>query len=571
MRGLIQTVVVLAIAWLTLPVAAHACAWPDTWLGAPDTAYLHLRLGVYFYGAVLDDMPGEQGASHLPLGGTAPDGTALPATKEAWLAQLAAMPETHEAAQQGNLNQVMAELEDARQFYWRNSRFNCAITFDLLTADEAGTPQLWSTLANADAPYYSPLGWAKYAGVAESGNYDGLVQICVLYRYNAKSGQLERVRGGGGFTEGCALRDETTGQKRCGWSWWAAPPADHECGSDWLFVHEFGHQLDSLFEQSGHPEHWFNHLARLEANTGPFGEHFDAMSYILRRTPEPDWRDLQWGVELLAVQEDDDGVPDGVRALLENGEWRKDGTLNNLTSSDPNNLSPDADRDGLPDYWELMATNGNQKGHGERWHPSVPMVSPTNPDSDGDGLQDGSDPLPYLSMPAYVLQDVDAPAQCAAVLPEGGDSPRLSVWVNFEADIMLEFILAWGSAEEIAGDAEMLVRLDLDADGWFNGDDNWRIELDDSGITRLRQNKAAADMTWPEDVAADHALAGYERIDPPAGYGKAALLQFKVGGVTGLQAKSGERIGINIGVRQKGQPRYYMLGEPNGFIPLTLR
>jgi hypothetical protein len=552
MRTLALGAIAVAVVLAASPGRSIACAWPDNWLGAPDTNYVHLRIGVFYYGAVLDDMPDEQGVSHMPLGGTASDGSPLPATKEQWLSRMAAMPETAEDAQQGNLNQVMGELEAARQFYWRNSRFNCAITLDLLTADDAGTPQLWSTLAGCDAPYYSPLGCPKYAGVAESGKYDGLVQVLVLYRYNPQSGQLERVRGGGGFTIGCALRDETTGQKRCGWSWWAAPPADHACGSDWLFVHEFGHQLDSLFEQSGHPEHWFNHLARLEANTGPFGEHFDCMSYILRRTPEPDWRDLVWGEQRTFVDMDGDAVPD-----------QNDLLAGLLTDPDP--AKADADNDGLTDFWEYMAVNGNRNGHGERWHPAVSAVDPTNPDSDGSGYQDGVDPMPYLRMQNNVPAVVGS---AYATLPGSGDAPSIEVQIVHDGD-SLEIFLQWQNAPDEAPPTEVRVSLDLDNDGWFNGDDNYRIELTAAGLTRFVQNKAASDTNWPIEQAVDADLAHLLWIlDDPTQYWQ---IRLKPGEITGLQVKSGERIGINIGVRPKGRQWFYMLGEPNGFIPLTLR
>ena len=135
------------------------------------------------------------------------------------------------------------------------------------------TPRLHSTIGMADAPYYSPVDAPAYGDARK--HFDGLVQIAVLYAYDKETGGLKRIKGGGGFTWGC-----DNAQRLCGWSWWAATTADNVCGNDWLMVHEFGHQLDSLFEQSGHPEFWFNHIALREGNIARYSEHFDANAYI---------------------------------------------------------------------------------------------------------------------------------------------------------------------------------------------------------------------------------------------------------------------------------------------------
>jgi hypothetical protein len=113
--------------------------------------------------------------------------------------------------------------------------------------------------------------------------------------------------------------------------------------------------------------------------------------------------------------------------------------------------------------------------------------------------------------------------------------------------------------------------LDLENDGWFAGDDNYRIEIDGGRITRFIQNKAASDVEWPKELPADEALAGYQPLPAPAGYRHACRLRLEHSKLTGLQCKPGERIGINIGVRTKGTPWYYTIAEPNSLLPLTLR
>lgn len=579
MRNIVQAVLLVGLILLSLPPqAVRAAGWPDNWLGPADNSYVHLRIGVFYYGAVLDDLPAEKdGPSPLPMGGRDSAGRAMPGSLDEWAAELAKLPEQSAAAKQAEFARCMAELEGNAQFYWRNSRFNCAITYENIET-ELNTV-LRSTLLRDNLPYNSPVDFPRYAGYRE--HYDGLLHICVLYKYNAESGQLERVRGGGGWTWGAALQDKETGTQLCGWSWWNAPPDWHDCGNDWLFCHEFGHQLDSLFHESGHPEHWFNHLARLEANTGPFGEHFDCMSYILRRTPEADWLNLQWG-ELRSYDDaDSDGMPDA------------DGWLSAYgfdTDHDPS--TPDSDGDVLGDRDEILAMSGNRIGHGERLHPALAQVSPLNPDSDGDGLPDGYDPLPWLAMPAFIPQHEDSSpaawlsgpdeeqpralvsrAPCELALPHAGEAQPFWLRLSYEQDTALIAELAWGSPDGSAPDSELRLVLDLENDGWFNGDDNYRFHLDNTGIAYAAINRASSYTEWPvEDrEGVDKSACGFEWVDAPAGYRYACRLRLDKVQLPAFQGKAGERIGVNIGVRDKGQRWFHTFGEPNTFVALELR
>jgi hypothetical protein len=599
----------LLVVLLLLPRLAHAAAWPDNWLGPPDNHYVNLRLGVFYYGAVLDDIPDDKGMSPLPLGGTAPDGSPLPQTAAGWLERLGRQQD--EGKRQADVNLVRSQLQETARFYWRNTRFNCALTFDYVNqdADEASQPILRSSLDKADAPYYTPLAFSQDDRLRADPSFDGLLQIIVLYRYNPQSGQLERVSGGGGFTEGAvipvgslfvgtsAVQDSTSGtptgpvrhdptsglptQKQCGYSWWIAPPQDNVCGSDWLLCHEFGHQLDSLFEQSGHPEFWFNHLARSEANIARFGEHFDCMAYILRRTPEVDWRDLKWGEQRTFTDADHDSVPD-------RDDWLEHAGL----MTDPNPAKADTDGDGLSDYAEFMAMNGNVNGHGERLYPALHEVDATMADSDGDGIPDGYDPVPYLPLlyafiprlkpgieatwsraPGWPSEAEGFDPFCELELQSTAIHSPLAFKLAFAPDDSLECLLAWGNSDTGAGveDASLRVSLDLDNDGWFNGDDNYRIEVDGSGITRFIRNKAASDTAWPAETPLDSALVNFTALPAPAGYLHACALRLEHGKLTGLQCKPGERIGINIGVKSAGEQWFYTIAEPNSLLPLELR
>jgi hypothetical protein len=284
------------------------------------------------------------------------------------------------------------------------------------------------------------------------------------------------------------------------------------------------------------------------------------MAYILRRVPEADWLDLKWGEPRTFADADHDGVPD------------RDGWLEHAgLATDPDPSKADTDGDGLSDYQEFMAMNGNANGHGERLHPALHPVDPTVADSDVDGLPDGLDPLPYLPMPPYIPQSGASTPRCTLELPAAETAQPLRFDLAYEPDQALDITLAWGDTAADAPDSSLRLSFDLDNDGWFDGDDNYRLELDGGGITRCVQNKAASDTVWPAETPGDSALAGYAPATPPAGYRHACTLRLACGKVTGLQAKPGERIGVNIGVKTQGEQWYYTFAEPNSLLRLTLR
>jgi len=425
--------VTAALALLGATGPAAACEWPDNWLGPADSSYRVLNIGVYYHAAVLHDLPDAEG------------NPALPGDSADWLSELAARPELAQPQMEAELDRVRDELNRAARFYWRNSRFNCALDYDWIIDYE---PRLRSTIADPEAPWFRPVD-APYYGDARE-RYDGLCQIMVLYRYDADSGALERITGGGGWTWGAEGDDGL-----CGWSWWAACTADNACGSDWLLVHEFGHQLDSLFDVSGHPEFWFNHLAKAEGNIARFGEHFDCNSYILRRVPERDWLDLRWGTLRTYADADADGVPDTDDWLVARG-----------LEVDPDAARADTDADGLDDFGEFMAANGLRIGHGERLYPALRLCDAQAGDTDGDGLLDGLDPLPMLSLPEFIprLPAPDAQehyAGPASVLWTGEpDGLNLGCELSYQPDEydedsgeltaagFLELAVSWGDARQ---------------------------------------------------------------------------------------------------------------------------
>lgn len=530
---------------------AFAAAWPDNWLGPPDPGFVTLNIGVFYYGAVIDDFPAEDGTPTLPEGDVN------------WLEELQGLPGQLEAGRIAELDRIRWEMGEAARFYWRNTRFNLALDYDWHIEQQ---PILRSTIASGEGPYHSPVDHPAYADLRKQ--YDGLVQIMVLYKYDEESGTLERVRGGGGFTWG--LDAET---KECGWSWWAAPPADHSCGSDWLMVHEFGHQLDSMFDQSGHPEVWFNHLSPSEGNVARFGEHFDANSYILRRIPEADWGDLLWGEYSSFADDDNDNVPDPGDLFTNLG-----------LETDPDPSSTDTDSDGMTDYAEIMASNGNRYGHGERLHPAILLCNPNNADTDGDGLADGSDPLPMYPFSNYIPRSSpDNPFEPSLLkIPTAGGIPGLSCklfyigsnsWEDEITPGSLEIQIQAGEGAALASSLEIKLMLDLDNDGWFTGIDNYQVILEEDEFIKVIQHGTTDPSGWPQPQSLDVGQLGLV-------LGKLGTGMVNQGWITlslsqehfpELAAKPGEMIGFNIGIKRPGENWFYMVGEPNTLIPLELR
>ncbi len=556
-----------------LSAPALATEQPGNWTGPADSSYRQLNIKVFYYGCVLMDLPDEKGEYAAPL-----NGADLAAVHASLLNELSASEAGRREFMEQEADRVRRQMDACAEFYWRNSRYNCVLNYDWALEYR---PTLRSSIAASDAPYFGPVELEPVASAR--AKYDGVVQITVLYAWDKETGKLERVRGGGGFTWGA------DGKKHLApVSWWAAPPAEHVCGSDWLMCHEFGHALDSLFHVSGIREHWFNHLALGEGNIARFGEHFDCMSYILRRCKEQDWSALQWGELRQWSDSDGDLVPDYTDELHALG-----------LSTDPDNSKADSDSDGLSDREEMLLGNGNREGHGERLHQSLRYCDPLNPDTDGDGLSDALDEYPALpwrgkigmqSIPPGWLEDhPDESAEANTFAPDpfselyippshAAQAPDLAVQMGYEQDKALTILLLWPRADKMirpggVEDCELRLNFDFDNDGWFSGNDNYRIELSSNGISKVIRDLADSHSEGPREDNAAVAIEqlGFEALGPAGVFQQGVKLTLSRSLFPELDCKPGEEFGCNIGIRYKGQPRYQMIADPNGFVVLELR
>ncbi|MCB1219727.1 MAG: hypothetical protein H7A35_11735 [Planctomycetales bacterium] len=545
MRTFLTTVAIMLLC-LSTAVAAEQ---PQSFVGQPDTRYRELSTKVYYYHAVINDFPDEDGNPAMPDGFD-------------WMADLKAQGELFAEHGIWEMSDAVDQMDEGRLFYWRNSRFNCIINYDWEFINE---PVLRSTIANEEAPYHSPVDHPAYGD--DRYNYDGLFQIYRLFQYNPETRHMERVAGGGGFTWGA---DAETGQ--CGWSWYAAPPRGHYCGSDWLMVHEFGHQLDSLFEQSGHPELWFNHLAPELSNTARFGEHFDANSFILRRIRESDWEDLNWGQMKEFTDDDGDFIPLET-PFFHNTEMPFDYFFEPYT--DPDDSNADTDGDGVDDRTELLASNGNREGHGEVLSGHMKMQDPEDPDTDGDGLLDGEDPYPCVADFDSIPSAESGSTGVIDCGPAGADD-AFSVELQYTLEQKLEIWLSTSALEWEAGRRFKLM-LDLDNNGWFVGNDNYRFVINKEGIEQAARNICPESIEHPSEDRAFLDAAPFKGVE---------LLESWLDGDSGrvtvkltldcelfneLGAVPGEMIGINAGIAPEGAKRFEMFTEPNTLLPVELR
>lgn len=222
-------------------------------------------------------------------------------------------------------------------------------------------------------------------------------------------------------------------------------------------------------------------------------------------------------------------------------------------------------------------------GHGERLHPALRFTHPLHPDSDGDGLLDGEDPLPWLPLSARIpthgiphwsdLEEPEplaAPATMSLSAPNGSHAFRLAL--SAERDTALEITVDWGSVGD-EREYDLQFMFDFNNNGWFAGDDNYRLQFDADGVTLLRQGLGASSTEWhretDEGMEADWAT--FEPATPAAGYTHTARLTIPHEHFPALAAKPGEEFGLSFGLRAKGSPWFYTINEPNAQIPLELQ
>ncbi len=233
------------------------------------------------------------------------------------------------------------------------------------------------------------------------------------------------------------------------------PYDDVNYGLTWIFTHEFQHQLDAMYDLSGQPEMWHGDQPLDYALL--CGEHFSYQAEIFRSFSA--WMELSdpFGTLLECVDEDGDGLADD-DTRLSSDETR-------IGSS---RFFQDTDGDGWSDLQEA-------------WTGIYGGTDPTSSDTDGDGWHDDVDAFPLYAM--------RSPIPSRSVVIDG--SLASGEWdlstANFDyatnANVSGALYLNWADSVLSVGvntnsNREINLFLDVAADGWWHGRDNYHIRYD---------------------------------------------------------------------------------------------
>ncbi len=450
------------------------------------------------------------------------------------------------------ITRIRHQLEDGVRFYWVHSGMrlfldlHTIVVTDSVARNDLFGPESWYP------PREEMIDRVVTSHGLRLGDFTALLYLSCTQRYDTSLHHYVLAGKGGAFTNGVG-----TG-KGYGISWWDVTRANHNAGNNWLMVHEFNHQLDDIFMVSGYLEYWFNHISPTIGTAGPFGEHFDANSYIMHIVPPQEWLDLRYTIRATARDADGDGIPDNEPSLpLDEVRLGTDST------------SRDSDHDGISDLDELQSSNWITEGWGETAPSDIsfPFPRETKPERDRK--------FPLRRVPAHLIVPY-------VEKPHMGEPLPLLTSVHDER-INATVRAAWNEDSlflAIEADRRVPVKLMIDGngDGWFLGSDNllFTVPVPDSGTlphAAVQLFNATDPYRWPY---MDDSLARDVHFSLTSGTSpyqiRLAVARSKM---LALDWKNGGRVGLNIGFLSvfdgEGSRRYVDLYEPNRLLPLTLR
>ncbi|MEW5760931.1 MAG: hypothetical protein AB1779_09215 [Candidatus Thermoplasmatota archaeon] len=350
------------------------------------------------------------------------------------------------------IEKLKEEVNEAEEFYWRNSKLNLDLNISYVLIPRyipiSEFWELWSDcywlpfwdvnttdgLSNSVENDLYNLGYTK-------NQFDGVV---VFYAWG--DNEYKAALGGGSYGVEIGFMGNT--------GYTAIPLCWDPETNDWFFIHEFHHQLDSMFDNSGYN---YPHGDKPWELDGRFGDNYDFNAYMLRNWNN--WYSCLWGNIKKAKDNDADNVPDD--------------NIFGLKITEPkigsNPQKSDSDNDGLSDLNEIIAGIFNGT--------SVNAI-----DTDNDGINDGLDNYPLYRMKNKFF---NSSIKVDGILNES--------WENF-TDFLMQTNENYSSKTYISWDDEFLyfgfkmekfarIKLYLDAnnDGWFHGKDNYEIIFDTIG------------------------------------------------------------------------------------------
>ncbi len=465
------------------------------------------------------------------------------------------------------LDYLRHEVEKAQLFYWCNSRMKLWLDCDWFIVTKRIT-------VGKQEP--SQMDWRRDLTELlrlrdkDLSDYPAVVEITCERRWNPRTRRYEFAPSGGG-TYGVDMR----------------PGSSHFLGGHdpaWLFVHEFHHQLDSQFAESGYPEYPFNHFSITpDGFADNFGEHYNGNAWILRHWHGGDlslWFVNRFGQAVLADDADGDGIPDDCPAVpLDEKRFGSDPT------------KADTDEDGLSDMdevlaftwvWEMLSWPDKASARAK-----YRLPDPRNRDTDGDGVPDGSDPLPLytcepivkrqsaneaMDKPWFVVEEDDAP------FPTPSEAPR-SVR-PLRGEIFLSHDGAWLRFQFRFNEPVALVHVQLDCqgDGYYVGADNVDIRIRpdwaaEKATVDVSVNNAASSERWP---FADRSLFPSEQVQATVRrdrltYRYEVSVAIPRTEAVGLTLRSGDAIGVAIYLQvAPNSSRWLSVFEPYRLVPLRV-
>ncbi len=354
-----------------------------------------------------------------------------------------------------DLQYLKQACEFNRMFYMRNAACRVVLDFDFYVVSDT----LWLHEVGDKDPYWLmptarvtrdfEKAAANFGVKPES--YDGLICPYAWVNYpprrtsamrdTSKAGRVNIRQAVGGATYGVPAPWKYG--KTSGYT--SNPFQDRFSRQDWLITHEFHHQIDALFDASGYPEYY--HADMPWKMPGRFGEDFDFNAHIIRNANPIWWLHLKFGKLYETADADHDGVPDDDPSLPFD-EKRLNG----------NPHLADTDGDGLNDLQEVMAGTA----HG---------TALDNKDTDGDGLIDSVDPEPLYPISPNITplrNDADITAHPFGTIKS--DSLNAKLWFSWTNGAL---VFRYDSDTQ----ADMLIQIDAENDGWFHGFDNYQTRI----------------------------------------------------------------------------------------------
>lgn len=271
----------------------------------------------------------------------------------------------NDSKSESDIDDLLTEVAEAEEFFWRNSEMYCDLNITFLTIERIlYEDQFWEVYEDG---YWLPF-WKMdgehsveqdlYDLGYPSNTFDGVV---VFYCWKDDEDH-HAAYGGATYGVDIGFHGATA---YTAIPWWWDPDTN-----DWIMIHEFNHQLDSMFQWSGYPE--YPHADWPRDYVGVFDDGYSFNAWMLRSWERWKWFEMSWpwGSEETYEDSDDDDLPDSGSGF----------TITEETLGSSPELA-DTEGDGFSDLEEAVAG-------------ILASSDPNDADTDDDRWWDGADKAP---------------------------------------------------------------------------------------------------------------------------------------------------------------------------------